>query len=369
MGRKLYAVWICAAALMPAGFASADSLSEEWSNQLVYWTDYTNRACRGERAALELIQDAALDDQQAVPMHELAWLNIGFDGCDAVPISRDSELARILLRDSAGQYYPPAMYDYGRTVFYGYLGEPQRLGDGLSWLESAAMEGMASAAEELALIYAEGRGGVAADFGPVDYYYTLAERNGLPADRLRALADALDLAAEGDATGPRDAAGGATPNTTQPLSGMPPVRGADVYLLSYETRRLEDYPLGQPVQIGAVTTTTLFYAQSFINDESNGCYYPSTFVIVEAREQDARYSWDPSSAFASSRQRLQNESTFGIGFTLETFPEVWNAIQTREACFSCGDWVMSVSEADARFGGICPQTSMPVVHPEPVWVE
>ncbi len=350
--------------------ANADRLSAAWQQQRDYYNAITDRACNGERQALEQLREAALDNMEPVAINNLAWLHDHPDSCPNLSMDRDTSFAGDLYRDSANMLYPVGMYNHGLNTFYGENGVTRSLGDGLSWLESAAMEGHASAARELALIYAEGRGGVSADFAPADYYYTLAERNGLPSERLARLASALDAAAEAGASGP--VAGGNAGNGTVAAggSGIPRVGPSDSFVLTYGARRLEDYPLGVAREMnGGTTITTVFYGQAFIDDEDAGCYYPGVFVMVEARTAGGFYNWDPASAIADSRRRVQNEADFSTGFTLETFPEAWDAIQSRRICVSCGAWVMSVTEADARFGGLCAQTSQPVVQPEPVWVE
>jgi hypothetical protein len=175
--------------------ATADRLSAAWQEQRDFYNAITHRACAGERQALEQLWEAALDNMEPVAINNLAWLHEGSGRCPNLAMTRDPVFAGELFRDSANLAYPLGMFNHGRSRFYGRNGVARSMGDGLSWLESSAMEGFAGAAEELALIYAEGRGGLAPDMQVARAYSDRADRLGLSQQRRAALAEALAVAA------------------------------------------------------------------------------------------------------------------------------------------------------------------------------
>lgn len=360
ISRTAFILVICVNLMvMPA---MADRLSADWQVQRDFYNDMVDRICAGDRAALENLRTDALDGAEPVALSNLGWVHSNLEWCAGADVTPNYELVRFAYRESANAYYPVAMFNYGRMLFYGNYGAQISRGDGLSWLELSAQEGMARAAEELALIYAEGRGGVEKSIQAAEAYAGRAERLGLPERRIATLADTIRIAAET----------GSASVQPQPESSLAITSSteAEIYRVSMEARNQNNSPrLADTLPFGNVYAQEMIYiAQAF--DIGDVCWRVSGHFLLGERlvpgsDFTPRIFSDLLGQSAQDRQ-----GSIGLGHRVSHFADLSDGIQfhmanPRFVGSNLTPYVYTLAEAQAQ-GPRCSNDDLEILYPEPV---
>ncbi|MDF0602923.1 hypothetical protein P1J78_19445 [Psychromarinibacter sp. C21-152] len=169
--------------------AQADRLDERWQTQREFYMELSDTACAGNENDHDFLFNAAVQERNPVAMNSLAWLIR--PGTDCVGVAHDRETWLELLQTSAERGYPVGMSNWGHVLVTGDYG-PRDLESGLLYLEEAMEQGNAKSAEILALIYGEGRHGVAQDLSTARMFLQRAGMLGMDEGQLTLLADRLN---------------------------------------------------------------------------------------------------------------------------------------------------------------------------------
>lgn len=350
------------AAIFLAHPVLADRLSDAWQSQRDYYNEMVRRICAGDREALGTLITDALDNAEAVALNNLAWVHASQNSCSGAGITRDDSLVRFAYRESANFYYPIGMFNYGRMLFEGRYGTEPRPRDGLSWLELSAQEGYARGAEELALIYAEGRGGIARDIQAAEAYLETARRLGLTRKRLANLTAAVRAgAASGNP---------ATPSREEASPDVAAPRGEEIFEVNMEARHAGNAPrLGDRTPFGNVLIEEVVYiAQAF--DVGETCWRVSGRLLIGKRlipGSDFRTRvFDDMLAASDEARRKKTGFSHGVfHFTDLDEGVAYHRANPRSSGTHLTPLVYTLAEAKSR-GARCANDTQDVLYPEPV---
>lgn len=268
----------CSVALLSIGAAQANRLDPYWQSEREFFNALSDRACEGDMAAMEDLVVAAWHDENAVALHNLAWHYINSDSCPVPSISYDAEIIVEAQRLSAELGYPLGQYGAGMMALEGQHGVWQDQTRGVIHLLDAMEGGVSSAAEQLALIYAEGRGEYDPDPAFAAQLVQTAAELGLPLDRLRTLTERVAAVSQIAEEPSRPSEGRPQPSEsiTQQSSTQQPGAGGIVQVLVSGGANVPQ--LGDRLDAGNWTDVVVYVAQAF---EWNGrCWSASTLEMV-----------------------------------------------------------------------------------------
>lgn len=178
--------------------ALADPVPEPWQSLREARFELTDKACSGDRGALDEVWDRVRNQNDPVLQSNLSWMAIN---CTGFTIAEE-EQAKWQLR-AVLQGYPIAMHGYAFRLIRGE-GVPQDIETGVALAERAAAAGYGQAAADLAVYYAQGKY-LPQDLAKAERFLDMAQQEGVEEavmKRVRATVASASHQAAVDAAGP-----------------------------------------------------------------------------------------------------------------------------------------------------------------------
>lgn len=364
--------WIVAAAsVMSAGGTAlyANDLDPRFDASRATYNPIYAAACAGDRDAFSELSAAAWDGADPVAQYLLGVALLNGENCDVPqPMDPDFEI-RAAMEASAGALYPPGMFSHGLNLLSGQNGVGADISAGMRLLEEAEEEGSSRAAEYLAYTFLDGSHQQQVALTRARRHMERAERLGLPADRVRALAEEI-AAAEAD----RSTAAAEPPTQPAPATGGDDGAESGDVLYMFETRVIttDDFPeLGPiPSMLGPGFAMRVVYVAQLFDVGRTGCWAPTRVFVMGTRVSIADPTLANPRTFPSmldgTRHFIEQQDYRG-GLWFEDFNE---GVAFREAHIehvgsNLSELVLTLAEAQ-RAGPEC-DPSQPLLYPAPVY--